>query len=492
MRRKNTCKPKLKNISIEDIYNYYFNKQKKMINIMSTNVNEMSTNVNEMSTNVNSVLNNTIKCIYCKKKFKSRQGKWQHEKKSCKIKKQMNDLNNLQKLVKLLNEQLKEKDKQLNLKLKEKDKQISDLMKKVGVNIGTQNIQNIQNNIKILAYNKTDMTHLKDKNYIKFLSHSNLNIHYSKNLKLFTDYINCLNKLLLSTTIIDLYIYNNCKWSKIDTFGTDLTCCANNNIHYKYSVLNLLDNKTYSLTRKVSSKKPMCCFNKDDWKAYNNVKGKFGQIGDPHIATINGEHYDFNHIGYLRYFNNENLIINVKTDHGDYENWANNDYIRQVYIRYNNNYCLVDTGFRGKPVKILINNNFNIKEEKLEFNKKALRYAGYSNFKSNNEQKINDYLNNSPFDVVPKLIRNKITFYINENFDLEIVNVNQYNLQPCRLFLNIKNKMNSSNWKGLVVDRKWAYSSILESIYDISDIKLISNKIPNLTTPSKLLNKTWE
>ena len=46
-------------------------------------------------------------------------------------------------------------------------------MKKVGVNIGTQNIQNIQNNIKILAYNKTDMTHLKDKDYIKFLSHSN-------------------------------------------------------------------------------------------------------------------------------------------------------------------------------------------------------------------------------------------------------------------------------------------------------------------------------
>ena len=43
-------------------------------------------------------------------------------------------------------------------------------MKKVGVNIGTQNIQQ---NIKILAYNKTDMTHLKDKDYIKFLSHSN-------------------------------------------------------------------------------------------------------------------------------------------------------------------------------------------------------------------------------------------------------------------------------------------------------------------------------
>ena len=88
-------------------------------------------------------------------------------------------------MVKLLNEQLKGKEKELNLKLKEqkkelnlklnlqlkeKDKQISELMKKVGVNIGTQNIQQ---NIKILAYNKTDMTHLKDKDYLKFMNHSN-------------------------------------------------------------------------------------------------------------------------------------------------------------------------------------------------------------------------------------------------------------------------------------------------------------------------------
>jgi len=182
LNRKFTCKPKIKDILVKDIYNNYFNKDINIINTMSTNVNEMSTNVNEMSTNVNemstnvnTIFNNTINCIFCKKKFKSRQGKWQHEKKSCKIKKQMNDLNNLQKLVKLLNEQLKEKDKQLNkklkekdkqlnLQLKEKDKQISKLMKKVGVNIGTQNIQQ---NIKILAYNKTDMTHLKDKNYFK-------------------------------------------------------------------------------------------------------------------------------------------------------------------------------------------------------------------------------------------------------------------------------------------------------------------------------------
>ena len=52
----------------------------------------------------------------------------------------------------------------------------NELIKKTGVNIGTQN--NIQNNIKILAYNKTDLSHLKDKHYMSFLNHSNFCVPY--------------------------------------------------------------------------------------------------------------------------------------------------------------------------------------------------------------------------------------------------------------------------------------------------------------------------
>ena len=74
-------------------------------------------------------------------------------------------------MKKQLNEQLKEKDIQMKEQLKEKDKQIAELIKKTGVNIGTQN--NIQNNIKILAYKNTDLSHLKDQDYIGFLNHSN-------------------------------------------------------------------------------------------------------------------------------------------------------------------------------------------------------------------------------------------------------------------------------------------------------------------------------
>ena len=60
--------------------------------------------------------------------------------------------------------------------------------------------------------------------------------------------------------------------------------------------------------------------------------------GKIYITTLNGQHYDFNYLGYLRYFDNCNehdrLVINVKTDHGDYERWKDNEYIRKVFISY--------------------------------------------------------------------------------------------------------------------------------------------------------------
>merc|ERR1712098_678255 len=64
-------------------------------------------------------------------------------------------------LVNRLNEQLNEQ-------LKEKDKQINELIKKAGIT------QNIQNNIKILAYKNTDLSHLTDKDYMYCLNRSNM------------------------------------------------------------------------------------------------------------------------------------------------------------------------------------------------------------------------------------------------------------------------------------------------------------------------------
>ena len=84
---------------------------------------------------------------------------------------------NLLNLVNLLNIQLEEQRQQLEKRdkqIEEQNYQIKELIKKTGINIETQNIQqNIHQNIKILAYNNTDISHLTDKDYLKCLKHSN-------------------------------------------------------------------------------------------------------------------------------------------------------------------------------------------------------------------------------------------------------------------------------------------------------------------------------
>ena len=193
LNRKFTCKPKIKDITIEEINEKYFNKEKKenifditrgsqKVAKSSQKVAKSSPNIAQISLKITKINQNLFNCKFCNKNFKHKSSKYKHEKNSCKVKKENESYDDLKRLVELLNEKLNEKDNQLNEKdnklkrkekeLKKKDKEISRLLKKTGVNI-KQNINNIQNNIKILAYNKTDLTHLKDKDYIKFLSHSN-------------------------------------------------------------------------------------------------------------------------------------------------------------------------------------------------------------------------------------------------------------------------------------------------------------------------------
>jgi hypothetical protein len=80
-------------------------------------------------------------------------------------------------LVKLLNDQLKEQRIQMKEQLEQRDKQIQEqndqikeLIKKAGI-INSQ--INIQQDIKLLSYGKTDVSHLTDNDYLKCLKHSN-------------------------------------------------------------------------------------------------------------------------------------------------------------------------------------------------------------------------------------------------------------------------------------------------------------------------------
>ena len=124
-------------------------------------------------------------CKYCEKVYSTNSHLNRHLK-SCKEKAKDDDQKaNLLHLVDMLNlqlneqkEQLKRRDEQLNEELKRRDKQIeeqnkqiNELIKKAGI---TQNIQNIQNNFKVLAYKNTDLSHLTDQDYIQCLNRSNM------------------------------------------------------------------------------------------------------------------------------------------------------------------------------------------------------------------------------------------------------------------------------------------------------------------------------
>jgi hypothetical protein len=88
----------------------------------------------------------------------------------------------MEELVKLLNEQKQE----FKTELEKKDDQIKELIKKAGITNSTIT-QNIQNNIKLLAYDKTDISDLTDKDFIRCFNHNNMcvphllkRIHFNK------------------------------------------------------------------------------------------------------------------------------------------------------------------------------------------------------------------------------------------------------------------------------------------------------------------------
>ena len=111
-------------------------------------------------------------CKYCEKIYSNSSNLSKHLKK-CKDKMKTDEANfHMQELVKVLNEH-KEKLNKYDLELEEKNKQINELIKKSGINNSTIT-QNIQNNIKILAYKNTDISHLTDQDYLQCLNRSNM------------------------------------------------------------------------------------------------------------------------------------------------------------------------------------------------------------------------------------------------------------------------------------------------------------------------------
>jgi len=99
-------------------------------------------------------------CKYCDQSFSFKQSMFRHIKYSC----TQNKDEDLKELVRLLNAQLEQQRNEFQAQLQSQAKQIEKLMGKLEIN-GSFNTTNIQNNIQLLAYKDTDVSHLTENDY---------------------------------------------------------------------------------------------------------------------------------------------------------------------------------------------------------------------------------------------------------------------------------------------------------------------------------------
>ena len=235
--------------------------------------------------------------------------------------------------------------------------------------------------------------------------------------------------------------------------------------------------------------------------------------GDPHICTLFGEHYEFDHLGPIRLFDNEHvrsgkdndlIIINGLVEPGPGA-WAKNQYIRKLFIYNAGKTMVVDLGFRGSKVVVERNDGIPYEEEELGFNDDALMYAMNGKCKFKDPEKAKEY-GDLHGVLVPPLVRNQITFELcgsdedtaahKVELKITLSNVNKYNLQPCRLNIEVGNDFNKDLATGCLIHRKYATHCALDSLYNIDDLPEPTeeemNNIPELEIKPVLRNLQWQ
>jgi hypothetical protein len=169
LKKKKICEPILSKTNLQNEYIKYDIKDKIMIPQNSTISSTQNVELHKIPQNT-SFFN---QCKYCDKVF-SRSDSLARHYKTCKEKLKTDEANlHMKELVKLLNDK-NDKISKYDLELEKKNKQIDELIKKAGINNNGTIIQNIQNNIKLLAYDKTDISDLTDKDFMKCFNHNNM------------------------------------------------------------------------------------------------------------------------------------------------------------------------------------------------------------------------------------------------------------------------------------------------------------------------------
>jgi hypothetical protein len=141
--------------------------------VVSQKLAEISPKVVEVSQKLaepSPEISNLFKCKYCEQGYKHKSSLSKHIKYSC----TKNKTEDLTELVRLLNLQLEQQKNEFETKLQSQTKQIEKLMEKLEINTyntNSNNTINVTNNINLLNYDKTDTSHLTDKDYEKCIKH---------------------------------------------------------------------------------------------------------------------------------------------------------------------------------------------------------------------------------------------------------------------------------------------------------------------------------
>ena len=139
------------------------------VNKPSPELAEVSQKLAEVSQKLAEVSPKGIFCKYCQKEYKHKSSLSKHIKYTC-TKKKDEDLKELVRLMNLkmedMRKELQSENKELQKQLDQKSKQIEKLMGKLEIHGSFNN--NTINNITLLAYRNTDVSHLTTEDYIGF------------------------------------------------------------------------------------------------------------------------------------------------------------------------------------------------------------------------------------------------------------------------------------------------------------------------------------
>ena len=158
--RKKICENIISDDNLENEYLKYNITEK----IYNYEVPQNTTKSHKIPQKSHKIPQNTtfFNCQYCNKVL-SRKDSLERHIKICKMKD--NEIEEKNKLLNLVDK--------LNIQMENQKQQIDELIQKGGNTTINYQQNNINNNIKLLGYSKTDISHLSDKDIISCISHSN-------------------------------------------------------------------------------------------------------------------------------------------------------------------------------------------------------------------------------------------------------------------------------------------------------------------------------